>query len=180
MSFNVACDRCNFEATLGDRGVPRYDLGDGQDHYMKTQSAWCLACRSMVDAEKLPTLTELLDLRAQLMDSVGDVDFVTGNVFTQAYVDRRSAPMEHWRANRVSPPRCLDCGAIEIVPHQPLDDGPFLHPECGGEIAGRGALSVECRGPGQIFDPEGLAVGASSEGVLLHHALSGNRREPPS
>jgi hypothetical protein len=180
MSFNVSCDLCNFEATLGDRAVPRYDLGDGTEHYMKTQSAWCFACRSMVDAENLPTLAELLELRAELMESVGDIDFVTGYVFTEAYVDRRSAPMERWRVTRVSPPRCLDCGATEIVPHQPLDDGPFLHPECGGEIAWRGGLSVECRGPGQAFDPEGLAVGVAPEGVVSHRALSGNNREPTS
>lgn len=171
MSFKVSCDRCDFEATLGDRALPRYDLGDDRDHYMQTQSAWCHACRSMVDAEKLPTVAELVDERAQLMKSVGEMELVTGYVITEVDVDRRMAPMDRWRAKRLSPPRCLDCGATEIVPHEPLEDGPFLHPGCGGKIEWRGGLSVECRGPGLHFDPEGRAPGATP-------ALPGSHEEP--
>jgi hypothetical protein len=163
MSYIVRCDRCDYEAQLDAVSLPRYDLGDGDDHYMHTQYAWCHRCRSMVDAEKLPTAAELAELRAQLMRSVGKKDLVTEHVLTEADVDRMALPMERWLAKRRSPPRCLACGATEIVPHEPPgapEDGPsvhtpFVHPGCGGTIAWFIDFSVECRGRGPQFDPEG-------------------------
>ncbi|MFO0609094.1 MAG: hypothetical protein U0324_38370 [Polyangiales bacterium] len=133
----------------------------------------------MVDAEKLPEVAELLERRAQLMTLVGTVDEKTGLVITEHRVSRNVDPMVRWRVNRLSPPRCLDCGSTEIVPHQPFEDGAFVHPECGGKIECDGEFIVEHWDHGHFFDPEGQALGVTPKGVTPHPALPGDKEPTP-
>jgi hypothetical protein len=141
--FEVGCDGCDFKATLGGVGLPRYE------------SAWCHGCRSMVDAERLPTAAELGKIRAKLKESVGRRDLVTDHVYTEEDAERLAAPRERWFAARRSSARCLVCGSTEIVPHDPLEDEPFVHPGCGGRIAWRGPLTFVLTGTGVRIDTEG-------------------------
>jgi hypothetical protein len=152
--IEVACDGCDLTATLGGMGLPRYDLGDGHGHYVETQHAFCHACRSMVDAERLPTSAELAERRAQMMESVGSKDLMTDHVVTQADVDERAGAIERWLSARRSPPRCLVCGSTEIVPHNPLAGEPFIHPGCGGKTRWRGGMMVALMSGGACFDSE--------------------------
>jgi hypothetical protein len=65
-----------------------------------------------------------------------------------------------WRLDRVSPPRCLTCGGIEITPIQTTPDGEpsvITHPTCGGTIYI--ARMEKVRGRRLLWTTEGIAIG---------------------
>ena len=73
---------------------------------------WCESCQSVAPIERIPSL--------ETLEAMRDPSF--------APVHGRLDDWIRWRRERQSPPRCLVCGATEVIERTP----EFRHPICGG------------------------------------------------
>lgn len=112
-----------------------YRLSDGKTLPILQQSAWCPACNRFVIAEQLPSVEEL----EQELVNHRSADPKT--LRTWAFVSNGSPVAERiaellryiaWRQRRQSPPRCLECGAVDPVPIP--TSGAFTHPRTGERV----------------------------------------------
>lgn len=76
------------------------------------EPGWCEACHSPTPIERIPPIASLEAMR--------DPSFAPAHGRLDAWI--------RWRRERQSPPRCLVCGATEVITYTP----PFRHPNCGG------------------------------------------------
>lgn len=76
------------------------------------EPGWCESCQSLASIERIPSLEMLEAMRGPSFAAVHD----------------RLDDWIRWRRERQSPPRCLVCGATEVITYTP----PFRHPNCDG------------------------------------------------
>jgi len=136
--YLVKCNHCAYRreisvpprvyALAGEKALPMHDA-----------FGWCESCKNVTSCEALPLLA--------------DVERLLGQAERQSN-QRLVAELEHtkkWISERVSPPRCLDCGGTSIqqfpigwsVYREEDSDEDFLdiqHPGC------RGMLHLELSG----------------------------------
>jgi hypothetical protein len=137
----------------------RYRFEDGAFLDMLTTPVWCRRCQELHDGEYIEPLSEidqqLADLRNQnshLYQWTQDSEAGPNGKFRMELIAEALRRRE-WRERRLSPPKCLFCGATDIVV-LPL----------GNEIPcpfSAGTLIMECVGMYDgalgdwIFSPEG-------------------------
>lgn len=148
--YRANCDRCSLEKTHSDQ-LRTYHLAEAIDIHVETQWAWCGACQCVVAAERIRPLSEiqhdldsLIAREPSMMEWVGDVKKIAPDDFEARFsrMVAHFASRRDWRQSRQSPPRCLECGRIEITPfvrqrssNPDLDSVQILeHPNCGGRI----------------------------------------------
>ena len=111
-----------------------YRLADGSTLHVDQQPAWCPACGHFVLAEFIQTVAELEQSLAAV--SSGDPERMRLLEFIGRSPAEEVAELTRrieWRRGRVSPPRCLECGAVGVVP-LPTSDR-FAHPATGEPVA---------------------------------------------
>ena len=112
-----------------------YRLADGTELGIPQQPAWCPACSRFVIAEELPSIEELEEEIARYR--TGDRNtlqkwaFVSDGSPIAQRIDELLRYVA-WRQGRQSPPRCLECGAVDPIPI-PMS-GDFAHPRTGERV----------------------------------------------
>ncbi len=133
-----------------------YRLPNGAKLHILQQAAWCPVCRAFVIAEELPSV-ESLEEEIRLFQT-GDPnqlriwEFVSNG----APVEDRIAELRRrieWRRSRISPPRCLHCGNLEIVPIPEI--GEFRHPQTGERVIVTSSGFADAAPWFAEFSPEG-------------------------
>ena len=149
MIYEIRCDGCDYIQRLSES--PRiYNIPSGENIYIETQCAWCSSCSCGVEAERVRTLMEIQsDLDAliakepEMLEGVKDTmqpDETIESALERAVL--HLTQRRDWRKSRQSPPKCLECGSMEITPflkrdHYELKDGDFEtveHSGCGGQL----------------------------------------------
>lgn len=112
-----------------------YRLSDGTMLDVDQEPAWCPACDRFVIAERIPQLNELHEeigrFRGSDFETLQRWAFVSNDAPVETRIQELSRRVG-WRRERKSPPRCLECGDIGIVPI-PLTD-EFDHPGTGEKV----------------------------------------------
>lgn len=112
-----------------------YRLPDGSTLSIGQQPAWCWACRAFVLAEELSSIASLEEeihrLEAADPEALRTWAFVSNGEPVQDRITELHRRIE-WRRGRISPPRCLHCGTLEIVPIPWT--GEFPHPQTGERV----------------------------------------------
>ena len=151
--YLTTCSQCTYVREIG---VPprSYALRDGTTLPMCDGFCWCHSCANVTPCEALP--------------AIRDVDRLLSRARTEAN-ERLIDELERtraWISERVSPPRCLDCGGISIRQF-PLgwslytdeeSDEDFLdipHPDCTGMLRVTMAGWSLFRGVSARYSPEG-------------------------
>jgi hypothetical protein len=138
----------------------QYRLSDGTKLVILEAPAWCPACERFVVAEDIPSVVsleeELRGLQAGDSDLLDKWEFVSNG----APVEQRIAELRRrikWRRGRRSPPRCLHCGSLGIVPIP--GSGELTHPQTGerGFLAWSGFIDTDIWVA--EFSPEGEQLG---------------------
>jgi hypothetical protein len=137
-----------------------YRLGDGSTLHIDQQPAWCRRCREFLIAERIPSIDELEQTIAELETGKGPFIEFWELMFldekTDENIEREIAEYRKttsWRRSRISAPRSLSCGSVEIDPI-PLD-GAFVHPETGERFIASGQGWAAAAPWVARFSPEG-------------------------
>jgi hypothetical protein len=112
-----------------------YRLLDGTKLHILQQEAWCPCCRMFVAAEDIPSVESMEEEVRQL--EAGDPELLRRWAFVSngTPVAERIAELHRrtdWRRQRQSPPRCLICGSVGVLPVPGA--GEFSHPETGERV----------------------------------------------
>ena len=155
-------------AFSGSRGN-YYELENGMQIIMETEPVWCHVCAKIGHGESIKSPAEIDQAMTDLQNPDNrferamarvreDFTAITGiSLNENAHLKKRMHEMmarREWREHRVSKPRCIECGSIQILP-LPVDQ-EIQNPAGTGTIL----LSVEglcSTGFNQwVFTPEGL------------------------
>jgi hypothetical protein len=108
------------EELCGSRGN-YYELEDGSHIDLRSRPVWCRKCRCYTDGESIESLDEIDRQLSDLNDPGSEMyrltqDSLSGprGRFRLHWVEL-TRHRRRWRERRVSPPRCLLCGATDIV-----------------------------------------------------------------
>lgn len=168
-THKAKCDKCDYRAGFFDP-LRSYELPDGSTMTVERTFVWCSACHAICWGEYLANLAELerelaaIEAREQSVIEEFSV-----------LVDKQTAPEEvlarrlgeirkriGWRRVRVSSARCLECGAIDILPllHSEARGGCDKwmlkeHPECGGTVTVLEELTLTLDRRWIRYSPEG-------------------------
>ena len=135
--YSAKCSSCEYKR---DIAVPprAYALPDGTEMPIESGFGWCHACGGVTSCEVLPALADVERLLAE------------GRIEGHQALIEEMEQKRGWLRARVSPPRCLECGATHIeqfplgwsVYKQEECDDDFVdipHPGCGGMLHVEGA-----------------------------------------
>jgi hypothetical protein len=166
--FTVTCTDCAFQgkARQGPSGAS-YKLPDDTTARVKACSAWCADCATVVDAERLPEISEI-ESELEALSEGGDpraefLERVSRFSEPPAMREYRLASLRStlsWRRLRQAPARCLTCGshALTYLQRQRGIDFPSLrHPGCGGML--QLEMHMHVSGHKQVlYSVEGLPI----------------------
>tara|TARA_R110002049_G_scaffold133887_2_gene293272 strand:+ start:177 stop:740 length:564 start_codon:yes stop_codon:yes gene_type:complete len=162
----------------GARGF-YYEFGDGTNIGLRPTIAWCCRCSDFIDAEWIPSLDqiknelrELTDPSSRRASSFTSTEppfdkspFIERRARLYAEAKDEASRRIQWRADRVSPPKCLICGSTEI--HFPGDDQTV-------EIPGHGTATVNWTGMcstdfcNWFYTPEGDRIARETKPSYWH------------
>jgi hypothetical protein len=157
------CSDCQTSFDYGDV-YGCYILEDGNEVSVHSQHAWCPSCDNLVAAEYIPDLVSLERALADVTENGLDDDerefaALVETTPEQLLVDRLAMWRNciAWRSRRVSPPRCLVCGDINVS----LLYSPIVHPGCGGTLESEWLGDYQPAGHWR-YTPEGERIGDSA------------------
>jgi ferredoxin-like protein FixX len=149
MAIHTAkCDKCRYRERLHD-SLRTYALPDGSTVTIQRELVWCGACRAVCWGERLADLAGLeqelaaCEARDALIMEKLSALVNRHNPFEEVLSRHTQALWSRigWRRKRASPPRCLECGATDILvlPRSQTRSGRDKwtlagHPGCGGVI----------------------------------------------
>lgn len=141
-----------------------YRLADGSKLHIRQQSAWCRACQRFVVAEEVPSIEALEEEIARFHAADPHTLKMWEFVSNGAPVEERVVELLRyvaWRKERRSPPRCLECGAVDPVTIP--ESGEFAHPATGVRVV-VGSSGFAATAPWIAdFTPEGERVTKPSD-----------------
>lgn len=143
----VTCDRCSYLSRVPDI-LRSYRLSDHVRITVEQKYAFCKQCSQVVNAEYIPTLTEL---NAALTEFV-EANDPAGIKFLEEQIA--------WLKTRLSPARCLECGSSQIIfatVDEETDTAILEHPDCGGILFIR-ARGFELNRLWIFYTPEGQKI----------------------
>lgn len=112
-----------------------YRLADGSKLHILQQPAWCSACGRFIIAEEIPSVevlkAEIARFESADSDTLQKWAFVSNGSPTAGRVAELWRYVA-WRQGRQSPPRCLECSAIDPIPIP--GSGEFAHPRTGEQV----------------------------------------------
>jgi hypothetical protein len=133
-----------------------YRLADGSKLHILQQPAWCPACLRFVIAEDLSSVEALEEEMAQFRLAAPDTLRQWAFVSNGAPVSERIIELLRyiaWRRSRRSPPRCLECGAVDPIPIP--TSGEFTHPANGQRVMVQSSGFADTEPWFADFSPEG-------------------------
>ena len=161
-----------------------YELDDGKHIDVETTPVWCRRCGDFRHGERIEPVAEIDRQLADLHNPRSKLYQLYAHDYLEECKDL--GPMgpipelmlrRAWRENRVSPPRCIECGSTDIVVfpiNQPVPDP-----------AGRGTVEVRSRGMCStafnewFFTPEGQRIPRDTRPTYWHHPALGDESNKP-
>jgi len=147
------CSRCNWSQELLHLKV----LRRLEQHASRASvtHAWCSDQVRVVLAERVASQQELARERTMIEEvrAGADEDDLV-EVPTLEWLDEQI----RWRARRVGPAKCLECGSTRITPEQnrPGDPSPTIeHPGCGGSLRAIGLRYAPGEATAVVIDANG-------------------------
>ena len=147
-THKAKCDRCRYGDSFTSP-LRSYELPDAATVAIETTFVWCDACRAIRWGEILPDLVQLegdlASARAEDPQVIERLKLSAGRHITldellADHIDRLRRRVA-WRRSRKSPPRCLECGSLEVTPlrrsHTRGGSDKWIlqeHPGCGGTV----------------------------------------------
>jgi hypothetical protein len=136
------CDRCGVVQSVSTLTLRDYVLENSERIPCGAKLGWCDTCKSLVAMERIYPLQVMVKVLTDLEDSDPNDEMnieaarlyhVTPEEHLAERIDTVRKDVA-WRRNRKSPPRCLECGSIEVAPveDEPERVAEFEHPGCGG------------------------------------------------
>lgn len=121
-----------------------YRLASGELLHVRQTECWCASCERIDMAERIESLNELEQQLERLRHP--DEDESCMIAFIGVPIDKRVTEAEiriKWRRGRISPPKCLQCGSVDIMELPGTDE--FSHPKTGERVVvtGRGFASTD-------------------------------------
>ena len=155
--YSVTCSLCTYQRAFSAPPAV-YVLQDGTDMPIDEGMAWCHGCRDVTQSENLPLLA---DVERLLVRAQGD---------GQDLLVRELTRTRDWLTARVSPPRCLNCGCVQIEQFLPgssiyrdeesdVDFHDISHPGCNGTLHVESVGLSLFRGWAAQYSSEGERVG---------------------
>ena len=145
-----------------------YRLEDGSKLHVLQQPAWCRGCSRFVVAEQVPAVealeAEIARFRSADPDTLETWAFVSNGASVAEQVAELLRYVD-WRKGRKSPPRCLECGAVDPVPVPTR--GEFAHPATGERVVVKSGGFADTAPWFAEFSPEGEQLagpGAAEDG----------------
>lgn len=136
---HFSCSKCASTWPATDLAHRYYLLPTGVLLDVESRYAWCMDCRRMREAEKLPDpgeLAAIIRLRPTISKQSRWWPFGRADrekcERERALAREKAQQMLNLVLPRKSPPRCLGCGSSQIV--NPDKVNLTLHPDCGGVI----------------------------------------------
>jgi len=132
-----------------------YLLEDGSKIHVEQQPAWCRACGSFAPAELLQPAEDLEREIARLQSWLSERRVRPSGQRKRGgeMLAEVEKPLR-WRRGRVSPPRCLPCGSIEVVPVP--GSGEFSHPATRERVISTSSGFADAAPWFAVFSPEGV------------------------
>jgi hypothetical protein len=147
-----------------------YRLPDGTKLHILQQPAWCPDCDRFVIAELVPSVEtleeEIARYRSGDRDTLQQWAFVSNGAPVADRVAELLQRVE-WRLGRLSPPRCLECGAVGPVPIPA--NGEFTHPRTSERVVVGSSGWADTAPWFAEFSPEGEQLGKA--GVDEHGGM---------
>ena len=147
--YRAICGRCDRTETVIPGAFYEYQLSDGAIKPSFGRVVWCFECDGIRVGERLPQLPFCESLLQDIIENGIDenelqrkADFIQTTIDPIEELERqtqeRRATVE-WLRERTLPPRCLNCGSVNIREC----DTTYTHPNCGGRFK----LSIESHTP---------------------------------
>jgi len=163
--LNITCNNCQFHQDFITRLHREYELSGGTGITVSSQVAFCFECRRVVDAEFLPTEDALRKRIDRIKTGSEDEDIRYINTSREDWISYHESVLR-WRIGRASPPRCLECGSVDIRPlTEPNDLGAEAISEIKCPECSNGVLRIRVQGlvstrenASSIYSPEGDLV----------------------
>ena len=164
-----------------------YELGEGQQIDVQTTPVWCRRCGDFRHGEGIEPLEEIDRRLAELddpnsfayqscFDNLFHEMFGKGEEFRQEQITRLRR-RRRWREDRVSPPKCIECGSADIVVLPINEKVP--------NPAGPGTVEIRIRGMCSTdfnewhFTPEGERIPRDTKPTHWHHPAMGDEFNKP-
>ncbi len=146
-THQAKCDRCRYSESFGSP-LCSYELSDGVTVPIKKTFVWCGKCMAPRWGEVLP---DIGSLETDLVGAREEDPCVVERLKTRAgahttidqllanHIEKVRARLA-WRRARRSPPRCLECGSVEISSFEQsgtrsgFEKWTRKHPVCEGTI----------------------------------------------
>jgi hypothetical protein len=155
--YQVSCRDCDYEQIIANSSDYAYRLPNPPDVFLWSQFAWCNTCDNIVKAEhlQLPEETE-----RWVKDCANQ------------YLLRDAERYQEVLRTRISPPRCLHCGDVDIIAalkHSLGTTEPtwtVTHLACGGELVIGYKIYARLPCETKVYTPEGQFL-ERIPGILL-------------
>lgn len=139
MHWKASCSQCKYREDFHEI-LCSYQITENRNLTIRQTFAWCNTCKKVVWAEKIEDVSRLEKERLSMLKSntyawlpIKPEDQEAIRVRSVEDIDARI----EWRKARISPPRCMECGSINIVFSEEYKRSGrmrFDHPSCSGII----------------------------------------------
>ena len=172
-SLSIRCEACDFaSSSMRIWGQYVYKTSPHSVIYVNRTAGWCYSCQNIAPIEDF---TDYEDMKQELQVYIEKRNkhekTIRYSLFSYVSKEHRRIRDHIWQLSdrlifcdeRVSPPKCLECGSTDVVPvklpyysdndKHPLD---FTHPNCGGKLYIKNTLiRFTMRFSERFYDAEG-------------------------
>ena len=160
--LTIRCNQCDFRQETIPGTYRKYELADGVRINVYSRIGYCRACEEVAESENLPEVEKIEARIEGIRRGKEDEDI--------RYIERtRDEWAEYhervlrWRLKRTGPPKCLQCGSVELEPiNEPWNWGAKTTSEVACPACTRGVLTAQADGivsvrfeQVSIYSPEG-------------------------
>jgi hypothetical protein len=142
--YEFHCDRCRSRVVAAMGVIGYYQTPEGTRSPALSSPAWCNRCSTVVDAEALPDMSRLAaELHRLQTEGPNNSDRTLAEEFGDNCADFCLRRIKRWTemldlfGSRVSPNRCIECGASDFQVLRSAEGGmpaEFDHPQCMGRF----------------------------------------------
>lgn len=139
--LSADCSTCGYHLGISMDIQRTYKLAQDVDISIPVAYGWCECCAAVTTVEALPTEEKI---EADIVFAAAEHN----SRETQLWRERLQH-LRRWRASRISPAKCLECGSTQFSRFEEIEEYdeasdwdeewlPLIHPGCGGTLTLRG------------------------------------------
>ena len=150
-SLSIRCEACDFaSSSMRIWGQYLYKTSPHSVIYVNRTAGWCYSCQNISPIEDFTDYENVKqELQEYIEKRIAHEKTMMYRLFSykskdHLYINDRIVQLTdrlRLYENRVSPPKCLECGSTDVVPvklpyYSDSDKHPlnFIHPNCGGTL----------------------------------------------